>query len=189
MKKILICMLLTALLGASALAEAVPGDFEALALDNGDVVAFDQDEALYKGAWVPFEDGFRLYLPAAWRAFELTDEQREAGLFYRAGSDGDAAMGVAVSYARAEALQTLADLEDDFRAAGFTGVARRFVNGLWTVGFVGPGSDFRGAAFYHPAYPGYVLMVFVAPLGADGSPEAAVGRAILDSLSPMPDAP
>lgn len=156
------------------------------------VIAFDEGAAAYSGAWVPFEDGFALYLPAQWRALELSDAQREAGLFYRAGNDGgegpagDAPMGVAVSWIPAGELKTLSDLENDFGTAGFTGIGRRFVNGLWTVDFTGPEDGYRGAAFFHPTYPDYVLTVYVAPLGAQGSTEAAVGRAILDSLKPMP---
>ena len=72
----------------------------------------------------------------------------------------------------------------DFGTAGFTGLERRWVNGLWTVCFVGPEAAYRGAAFFHPTYPDYVLTVYVTPSGAEGSPAAAMGRAILDSLRP-----
>ena len=193
MKKTLICAMILALLFCAALAEepSAPETTEPSAPETTEAepveIAFDEALAGYAGAWVPFEDGFRLYLPVHWRAFELSDAEREAGLFYRAGGDGgDTPMGVAVGYFPAGALRTLDDLEADFAAAGFTGLERREANGLPALGFVRPAENYRGAAFFHPMYPGYVLMVYVTPLGEDGSPGMAVGQAILDSLGPMP---
>lgn len=179
-----LCVALAACLGAGlaeateALHTAMP-DAEPAQGDHA--ISFAEADAGYAGIWVPFEDGFRLYLPASWRSFDLTDAQREAGLFYRAGEAG---MGVAVSYFPAGALKTLADLEVDLAAAGFTGLEQLDVNGIPAVGFERGEEDCRGAAFYHPAYPGYVLAVYVTPLGANGTPEAAQSRAILASLSP-----
>lgn len=44
-------------------------------------------EFLYDGAWVRFEDGFEIYLPADWYEFELTAEQNAQGFFYAAGTE------------------------------------------------------------------------------------------------------
>ena len=95
-------------------------------------------------------------------------------------------MGVAVSFFPAGSIATLEALESDFGGAGFAALERRQVNGLWALGFTRPEEDCRGEAFFHPAYPDYVLTVYVTPLGEDGSTAAAMGRAILDSLSPAP---
>ncbi|MGN0997421.1 MAG: hypothetical protein ACI4PG_10985, partial [Candidatus Ventricola sp.] len=38
-------------------------------------------EDLFDGAWVQFEDGFELYLPADWAVFETTEEMNAQGIF------------------------------------------------------------------------------------------------------------
>lgn len=44
-------------------------------------------EALYEGAWVQFEDGFELYLPAEWYEYPCTEEMNAQGIFYMAGTE------------------------------------------------------------------------------------------------------
>ena len=44
-------------------------------------------EDLFEGAWVQFEDGFELYLPAGWYEFECTPEMNAQGIFYMAGTE------------------------------------------------------------------------------------------------------
>ena len=48
-------------------------------------ITFSQDKANYEGTWVPFEDGFQLYLPSAWNTYELTEDQVNQGVLYLAG--------------------------------------------------------------------------------------------------------
>ena len=173
-----IALALLLALCAAAIAEeqalpAVPEDAKA---DGPAQIEFVEARAPYAGVWVPFEDGFQLYLPAAWRAFELTEDQRAAGLFYRAG-DGEGA-GVAVGYAAAGALDTMDALEADYRGTGFGNIERLSLNGIEAVGFERPEAGYRGAAFFHPDYPGYVLTVYVTPPDAGD----ATGPAILDSI-------
>lgn len=192
MKRAWLCALLIALLAlaaAAAGAEAALPPAETAEPTGGgagaplpeaaaDAVSFDAARAGYAGVWVPFEDGFQLYLPADWRAYELTDAQREAGLFYRAGGDG---ADVAVGYAPADALSTAEDLEADYRGAGFADVARQSLNGIEAVGFSSPEAGYRGVAFFNPIWPDYVMTVYLAPLIAQD--------AILRSLSPWAAAP
>ena len=186
MKRKWLCALIAALAALGILAataeeavsprpEETGAPVQAPAAGNTD--GFDVDNAGYAGVWVPFEDGFQLYLPAAWHTLELTDAQREAGLFYRAGGSGE---GVAVGYAQADVLKTVEDLEADYRDAGFTGTTRLSLNGIDAVGFARPEAGYRGVAFFHPACPGYVMTVYFAPLGVEDAP----GRAILESRSP-----
>ena len=194
MKKSFLIVLIAAILSlgfvaanAEEAALSAPDETGAPALDSDDAapneVAFDAMSAGYAGVWVPFEDGFQLYLPAAWHALEPTEAQREAGLFYRAVGDG---AGVAVGYARADALETVEDLRSDYGGAGFTDTGRLSLNGIDAVGFACPEVGYRGVAFFHPACPDVVMTVYFAPLGGRDAPEDALGRAILDSLSPWP---
>ena len=152
--------------------------------------AFDEAEAGYAGVWVPFEDGFRLYLPDCWACRGITEEQAGAGIFYLAdnggGDDivGDTAMGVAVSYARADGPEGPDGLVGWVGAAGLADARAVSLNGISAVAFEGAAGGYRGVAFRHPAYPGYVLAVYVSPVGGAGTPERALGDAILASVSP-----
>ena len=157
---------------------------------TAEIEGFSAQDAPYEGIWVPFEDGFRLYVPSVWHTFEITPEQAEAGLFYHAGNDGedenvgDTAMGVAVSYFSAGQLETIDDLARDLENAGFADVERLDLNGLAAAGFRRPGDGYRGVAFFHPTLPEYILQVCVSPIGGADTPVEAVGSAILRSLSP-----
>lgn len=44
-------------------------------------------EVVYEGAWVRFEDGFEIYLPAEWYEYECTEEMNANGIFYMAGTE------------------------------------------------------------------------------------------------------
>ena len=55
----------------------------------------------YEGAWVTFEDGFAVYLPADWVEVEVQDEWLEAGIFYVAASP-DGARTVQIAWAETE---------------------------------------------------------------------------------------
>lgn len=185
-----VCTLLVALLLlAAALAEEAPVNeapvnempgIEAPAAEDAVIeVAFSEVEAGYPGVWVPFRDGFRMYLPVGWRSCALAPEEAAAGLFYRAGNgdgeaDGGVPMGVAVGWMDADGLDAL---EDYFTGAGFSGVERLSLNGIPAVSFRQDGAGFCGVAFMHPALEGYALLAYATPIG-----ETADG--ILSSVSP-----
>jgi len=44
-------------------------------------------EDLYEGAWVQFEEGFELYLPADWYQFEVDEETLAGGISYVCGTE------------------------------------------------------------------------------------------------------
>lgn len=178
---------LIAALACTAAAEAVLDALPGTEAPAGDTApAFDEESAGYEGVWVDFEDGFRLYLPAEWVYYEITDEQSETGLFYRAGNNGtgDASMGLAVSCAETEGIQDPQALAEAFAVAGFSAVSPVELNGIPAVSFENPEEDYRGVAFHHPTCSGYVMTVYVAPLGEPGNAMSRLGRAILSSLSP-----
>lgn len=143
--------------------------------------AFDPASAPYDGDWVTFEDGFKLYVPTSWQALELTEAETAAGIFYRAG---DGAMGAAVSYLAAGELETREDLARDFEQTGFSGVQPLTLNGIEAIGFERPADGYRGVAFFHPSVPGYVLIVYVSPLGQPGTEAYDIASVLLDSVTP-----
>lgn len=173
----LAALLLVLLLGLpAALAEPAPSEAPI------EAIGFDEAGAGYAGIWVPFEDGFRLYLPEGWRSYDLTEAQRAAGLFYRAGTPEDAAdsevpLGVAVGYMPFGDAADPDALAAYFTGAGFERVSRQDVNGIPAVAFERPGDGFRGLAFAHPLVGGYAMLVYATPIGETAD-------AILASLSP-----
>ena len=178
MKKLLLAAVLAAVwaLSGTAWAEASTA-VEATATE---APVFSEADAPYEGIWQPFEDGFQLYLPREWSAIEVTDAQAEAGLFYRAGS-GDGTTGIAVGYMSARGLDTVDALAQDFRRTGYSAVKAGWLNGIPAIRFDRPEDDYCGVAFFHPAYPDYVLYVYLSPRDSDE------GEALLSSVTPLPD--
>ena len=153
-------------------------------------IDFTEGLAPYAGKWVNFQDGFRLYLPQDWERSDVSDAQAQAGLFYREtnnGSDsvvGELNMGVAVSYADANGLQTLDELAALYTAGGLSEVDKLDLNGLPVVTFASRGEDYRGVAFFHPIVAGYVMTIYVSPCGVGDRLVNDVGSAVLCSLTP-----
>ena len=193
MKKRLIVATVAALCAFSGVAEAEPGTVAEVSIAPSAAPAVDtpapftESDVPYDGNWLPFEDGFRLYLPRGWAAMELTGAQRDAGLFYRAGS-GDGAMGIAVGYMSASGLGTLEQLAGDFEKAGYTGVVQGDLNGIPAIAFERAQEGYRGVAFFHPVYPEYALYVYVSPLAPLDEAAGQIGAALLASISPLPAA-
>jgi len=189
MKKLFCVAVLLALCAFGGRAETVPGDVADVpaAVDPAATEApagFAEADAPYDGAWLPFEDGFRLYLPRGWAPVALSEAQQDAGLFYRAGS-GDGTMGLAVGYMRAGSLATVDELARDFEAVGYASVTQQSLNGIPAIGFERPRDGYRGVAFFHPVYPDYVLYVYVSPLAPRDSEADRIGRALLASIGPI----
>lgn len=176
-------------LSAAALADDIPVG-EPGGSDASGRIDFTESAANYAGRWVAFEDGFRLYVPVEWRRGEITEAQSQAGLFYSAGNGGgdslvgEVPMGVAVSWATADGVDTLEELAADYEAAGFTEIGRLDLNGIQAVAFSNVPGDYRGVVFFHPVCSGYVLSVYVSPCGEGGGVVRDVGSAILCSLTP-----
>ena len=177
MKRLLCLVLMLGMCIFNAVAE------EGMEAEESEGLSFVESDAPYDGIWQPFEDGFMLYLPQGWVAIELTDAQREAGLFYRADS-ADGLMNLAVGYMRAGNLTTVNDLARDFEAVGFSNVIRLDLNGIPAISFDRPGEDYRGVAFFHPVYPDYALYVYLSPLAPEDGKTAQIGTALLASISP-----
>ncbi|MBQ3425379.1 MAG: hypothetical protein IJH38_09300 [Clostridia bacterium] len=183
LRLIALLMAALALLGASASPAVQTGPGIPPVNDDG-------PDALYPGNWVTFEDGFKLYLPSAWQPEALTSAERQAGLFYSAGNGGRddlvgaCAMGLGVGYMSAGALSTTEALAEDLRQAGCSEVEPCALNGIPCVRFLRSRDNYRGVAFFHPAAPDYILTVYIYPVGEAGTPQAELGRAVLDSLSP-----
>ena len=58
-----------------------------LSFASAEATIAEAAEVLYEGVWVQFEDGFEIYLPADWYAYECTEEMNAKGIFYMAGTE------------------------------------------------------------------------------------------------------
>ena len=76
------------------------------------MVLFDETKASYSGTWVPFQDGFQLYLPSDWSTYELTQEDTDQGVLYIAGDTSgiENSPAVSVVWAYSDGAETLEDI-------------------------------------------------------------------------------
>ena len=128
--------------------------------EEGSIV-FDQEKAGYEGVWVPFEDGFQLYLPAAWSTYELTEEQVNQGVLYLAGdaSGSENAPAVSVVWANNDGAESIDDLATAIRQAGYQVDDIVSINGIPCVSYRLEDGDCCAVMFFHPTNPQYVFCI------------------------------
>ena len=131
--------------------------------DGGEAgsIVFDQTKADFKGVWVPFEDGFQLYLPEAWSTYELTQEQVSQGVLYLAGdaSGADTAPAVSVVWANNDGATTINDLASAIREAGYQVDDLVSINGIPCVSYRVEDGDCCAVMFFHPTNPQYIFCI------------------------------
>ena len=124
-------------------------------------ITFSQDKANYEGTWVPFEDGFQLYLPSAWNTYELTEDQVNQGVLYLAGdaSGADTAPAVSVVWAYSDGAETINDLATAIRQGGYQVDDLVSINGIPCVSYRLEDGDCSAIMFFHPTNTDYVFCV------------------------------
>ena len=124
-------------------------------------ITFSQDKANYEGTWVPFEDGFQLYLPSAWNTYELTEDQVNQGVLYLAGdaSGADTAPTVSVVWAYSDGAETINDLATAIRQGGYQVDDLVSINGIPCVSYRLEDGDCSAIMFFHPTNKDYVFCV------------------------------
>lgn len=124
-------------------------------------ITFSQDKANYEGTWVPFEDGFQLYLPSAWNTYELTEDQVNQGVLYLAGDDSgaDTAPAVSVVWAYSDGAETINDLATAIRQGGYQVDDLISINGIPCVSYRLEDGDCSAIMFFHPTNKDYVFCV------------------------------
>lgn len=124
-------------------------------------ITFSQDKANYEGTWVPFEDGFQLYLPSAWNTYELTEDQVNQGVLYLAGdaSGADTAPAVSVVWAYSDGAETINDLATAIRQGGYQVDDLVSINGIPCVSYRLEDGECSAIMFFHPTNKDYVFCV------------------------------
>ena len=128
--------------------------------DGRDIV-FDETKASYSGTWVPFQDGFQLYLPSDWSTYELTQEDTDQGVLYIAGDTSgiENSPAVSVVWAYSDGAETLEDIaaviqNSDFQLDGIV-----TINGIGCVRYRGEADNCSAIMFFHPTNKQYVFCV------------------------------
>ena len=138
---------------ATTEAQTVPAD---------DRYVFDEDDAPYDGIWVPFEDGFQLFLPVDWTMYDLTNAQQQAGYLFIAGDDSEPVIPyISVSWAYDENMTDLEDLSDFLDENGYIVDETAMVNDIECVIYHAPDGSVFGELFLYPGegFDGYLFSV------------------------------
>ncbi len=113
---------------------------------------FNEEDAPYEGIWIPFEDGFMLYLPTDWNWLELTQEQQQSGVLVAAGdaSVGEPMPFINVAAAYEESVSSMEELAEIIEAGGYTVEEIGMVNDLECLVYHDPTGVVRGEMFMYP---------------------------------------
>ncbi|MDO5423604.1 MAG: hypothetical protein Q4F41_07760 [Eubacteriales bacterium] len=144
-------------------------------------IVFDETAAAYAGTWVPFQDGFQLYLPSDWNVYEVTEEQAQQGVLYLAGDSSKAeyAPAISVVWAYSDGAETLEDLAAVIRQGGYQVDDLVTINGIGCVAYRLEEEDCGAILFFHPSDKQYVFCV----TGTQYAENADTICSILASLS------
>ena len=149
--------------------------------DSGEIV-FTEASAAYTGTWVPFEDGFQLYLPSDWNVYDLAEEQTQQGVLYVAGdASGEAnAPAMSVVWANSDGAETLDDLASAITQGGYQVDDIVTINGIGCVTYRLESDDCSAVMFFHPTNKQYVFCV----TGVGYAENVDTICSVLTSLSP-----
>lgn len=147
-------------------------------------IIFDESYAGYDGVWVPFDDGFKLYLPSNWNTYSVPEEMKANGCFYEAGDataqTNATAPYIAVNYGETQGITTLDEIAEGLSQAGYTVDETVLVNGMECVSYGMPSQDLEGLIFFYPYSKDYMFAVVCYNYSYNVDLESA----ILCSLSP-----
>lgn len=115
-------------------------------------------EDLYEGAWVKFEDGFELYLPAGWYEHECTEEMNAKGIFYMAGTE-DLSYSCTLSWQPLEKDCTIAELQAELVSV-YPNANVVEVNGVGLVAWADAETNMLICVALDATEPGFYMFAF-----------------------------
>ena len=124
-------------------------------------ITFSQENVSFAGTWVPFEDGFKLYLPNDWDVYELSDEQTKQGVLFAAGDTSGVQNppGISVVWAYSDGAQSLEELAADLTKGGYQVDDLVSINGIPCISYRVEESDYSAIMFFHPTNKQYLFCV------------------------------
>ena len=134
-----------------------------------DSITFSMKTVNYEGTWVPFQDGFQLYLPSAWNTYELTEDQVNQGVLYLAGdtSGSETAPALSVVWANSDGAETINDLATAISQGGYQVDGLVSINGIPCVSYRLEDGDCSAIMFFHPTNKDYVFCVTATQYSAN----------------------
>ena len=122
-------------------------------------ITFSQENVSFAGTWVPFEDGFKLYLPNDWDVYELSDEQTQQGVLFAAGDTSGVQNppGISVVWAYSDGAQSLEELAADLTQGGYQVDDLVSINGIPCISYRLEESDCSAIMFFHPTNKQYLF--------------------------------
>ena len=115
-------------------------------------------ESLYDGAWVKFEDGFELYLPADWYEFECSTEMNAQGIFYMAGTE-DLSYCCTLAWQPMEADCSIEELQAEM-VKTYPDASVVDVNGVALIAYVDVENNLLNCVALDATEPGFYLFAF-----------------------------
>ena len=124
-------------------------------------ITFSQENVSFAGTWVPFEDGFKLYLPNDWDVYELSDEQTQQGVLFVAGDTSGVQNppGISVVWVYSDGAQSLEELAADLTKGGYQVDDLVSINGIPCISYRVEESDYSAIMFFHPTNKQYLFCV------------------------------
>ena len=132
-------------------------------------ITFSQENVSFAGTWVPFEDGFKLYLPNDWDVYELSDEQTQQGVLFAAGDTSGVQNppGISVVWVYSDGAQSLEELAADLTQGGYQVDDLVSINGIPCISYRVEESDCSAIMFFHPTNKQYLFCVTGAGYAAN----------------------
>ena len=167
MKKFLalvLCLMMACTLSA-AVAESADATESADVTESSDGAESSNIEELFDGAWVQFEDGFELYLPADWVEFETTEEMNAKGIFFIAGTE-DMSYSCTLAWKALESEISIEDLQAQMVQV-YPDAQVVEVNGVGLITYVDSANNLLNCVAMDAAEPGFYLFAFSPADDAD----------------------
>ena len=132
-------------------------------------ITFSQENVSFAGTWVPFEDGFKLYLPNDWDVYELSDEQTQQGVLFAAGDTSGVQNPprISVVWVYSDGAQSLEELAADLTQGGYQVDDLVSINGIPCISYRVEESDYSAIMFFHPTNKQYLFCVTGAGYAAN----------------------
>lgn len=128
---------------------------------DGGSITFDETKAPYSGTWVPFQDGFQLYLPSNWSTYNPSQEELDQGVIYVAGdaSVTENPPSISVVWSYSDGAETLEEIVSALQNAGIQVDNTVTINGFECVSYRMEKDDCSAIMFFHPTNKQYVFCV------------------------------
>lgn len=112
---------------------------------------FEESKAGYEGTWVTFADKYQVYLPSDWNYYNLTEQEKQDGILYKAESEEEDIAVIMncsiIGNGMGEESLTSDMLADNFRIAGYQDITKIQINGIDSVTCSIPEEDITLTAF------------------------------------------